>query len=227
MHTVALNSFVLQTLFPLLYLLMKRHYEIMRIMRTKTLNMRELLEGAQGILYINEAVVDRVQDLTRISVLPSTAACYANLIYRQLYSAETRSRETVSDFRFWDCGIFIFFRVSLPSDMLVIQFKYYHNVNSLWSVDYVRGLNPQITPYNDDNEDQNVQPGDVLNHGYKDELCLDYSVYDGRSTDYIPNCRDVDSPMKDMYALRLFACLRNFLHSNALQFGSLEWPILQ
>lgn len=111
--------------------------------------------------------------------------------------------------------------------ILVIQFKYYHNVNSLWSVDYVRGLNPQITPYDDDSEDQNVQPGDVLNHGYKDELCLDYSVYDGRSTDYIPNCRDVDSPMKDMYALRFICMSRNFLHPNALQFGNLEWPILR
>jgi hypothetical protein len=80
MHTVtaALDSFVLQTLFPLLYLLMKRHYEIMRIMRTKILNMRELLEGAQGILYINEAVIYRVQGLTRMSVSPSTVPCYVN-----------------------------------------------------------------------------------------------------------------------------------------------------
>jgi hypothetical protein len=47
---------------------MKRHYEIMRIMRTKILNMRDLLEGAQGILYIHEAITYRVQDLTRVSV---------------------------------------------------------------------------------------------------------------------------------------------------------------
>ena len=80
MYTAALDLLVLQTLFPLLYLLMKRHYEIMRIMRTKILNMRELLEGAHGILYINEAVEYRVQELTRMSVSPSTVACYANLI---------------------------------------------------------------------------------------------------------------------------------------------------
>ena len=105
--------------------------------------------------------------------------------------------------------------------MLVIQFKYYHNVNSLWSVDYVRGLNPRITPYNDDNEDQIIQPGDVLNHGYKDELRLDYSVYDGRSTDYTPNCRDVGSPMKDMYDLR-FVCmpLQLFTSECAVVWGS-------
>lgn len=227
MHTPALDSFMLQTLFPLLYLLMKRHYEIMRIMRTKILNMRELAEGAQGILYINEAVIDRVQGLTRMSVSASTVACYVNLICRQLHSAEARSREAVSELRFWDCRIFIFFRISLASDMFVIQFKYYHNVNSLWSVDYVRSLDPQITPYDDDNEDQNVQAGDVLNHGYKDELCLDYSVYDGHSMDYIPNAGDVDSPIKDMYGLRFICMPRKFLHPNALQFGSLEWPILR
>jgi hypothetical protein len=37
-------------------------------MRTKILSMRDLLEGAQGILYIKEAVTYRVQDLTRVSV---------------------------------------------------------------------------------------------------------------------------------------------------------------
>lgn len=82
MHTLALDLFVLQTLFPLLYLLMKRHYEIMRIMCTKILNMRELAEGAQGILFINNAIVYRVQGLTRTSVSLSTVACYVNLIYR-------------------------------------------------------------------------------------------------------------------------------------------------
>ncbi|KAH9997136.1 hypothetical protein BJV77DRAFT_986132 [Russula vinacea] len=80
-------------------------------------------------------------------------------------------------------------------------FKYYHNRNALWTVDYVRRLSSPIISYNDDNEDQKVQPGDVLNHGHKDELSLDYSVYDGHSTDHIPNCGDVDPPMKDMYAL--------------------------
>lgn len=70
-------------------------------------------------------------------------------------------------------------------------------------MDYVRGLDSQIIPYSEDNEDQNVQPGDVLNHGYKDELSLDYSMYDVHSTGYIPSCGDVSLPMKDMYAVRL------------------------
>jgi hypothetical protein len=37
--------------------------------------MRELVEGAQGILYINEAVEYRVQGLTRTSLSPSTVVC--------------------------------------------------------------------------------------------------------------------------------------------------------
>jgi hypothetical protein len=207
MHTTYLNSFVLQTVFPLLYLLMKRHYAIMRIMRTKILSKRELQEGMQSIMYIHYAAFYRIEDLKRASVLSPAVIFYANLICRQLLSSKTRFRGTVTKLRFWDCGLFISSQIALPSDMLVIQFKYYDDRNALWSVDYVRSLDPQVIPYNDDNEDQNVQPGDVLNHGYKDELSLDCSVYDGHSIDYIPNCRDVDSPVNDMYAPRLFAYL--------------------
>lgn len=68
---------------------MKRHYEIMRLMRTKVLSMRELVEGAQGILYVHNAIVYRVQDLKRVSVLSPTVACYADFIRRQLFPAET------------------------------------------------------------------------------------------------------------------------------------------
>ena len=63
---------MLQSVFPLLYLLMKRHYEIMRIMRTKILSMRELMDGWQGVMYIYEAIKYRVQDLTRVSTPSST-----------------------------------------------------------------------------------------------------------------------------------------------------------
>ncbi len=58
---------------------MKRHYEIMRIMRTKILSMRELVEGMQGIMYIHNAIVYRVQDLKRVSVLSPSMSCYANI----------------------------------------------------------------------------------------------------------------------------------------------------
>jgi hypothetical protein len=84
---------------------MRHHYEIMRIMRTKIPSMHELLEGAVGILYIRDAIAYRVEDLTRVSVSSSTA-CYAKLVCRELFSAETRSRETARNLRFWDCGLF-------------------------------------------------------------------------------------------------------------------------
>jgi hypothetical protein len=69
-------------------------------------------------------------------------------------------------------------------------------------VDYVRSLDSQVIPFNDEDEDQNV--GDIVKHGYKEGLSLDYSGYDGRSTDYIPNCHDFDPPLKDMYVGYLF-----------------------
>jgi hypothetical protein len=137
-------------------------------------------------------------------------ARYVNLIGRQLFSAETGSRQTVRKLRFWHCWLFIISWTVLPYDVLSLQFKYCHNRSALWTADYILSLDPQITPYNDDNEDQNVQPGDVLNHGYKDDLSLDYSMYDGHSTDYIPNCGDVNPSMKDMYAVRLICMPRTF-----------------
>ncbi|KAI9459300.1 hypothetical protein F5148DRAFT_1319727 [Russula earlei] len=54
---------VLQTVFPLLYLLMKRHYEIMRTMRTKVLDSRELWENRNSIACVQEALIYRVVDL--------------------------------------------------------------------------------------------------------------------------------------------------------------------
>ena len=77
-------------------------------------------------------------------------------------------------------------------------------------MEYLRSLDPHVIPYNDDNEDQNVRPGDVLNHEYKDELSLDYSVYDGHSADHIPNHGDVGPLMKDMYIVRLIFIPRVF-----------------
>ena len=76
-------------------------------------------------------------------------------------------------------------------------------------MDYIRGLDPQIIPYNDDDDDdKNVRICDVLNHAYKDELSLDLSMYDGHSAGYIPNCGDVDPQTKYMYAVRLLFMLR-------------------
>jgi hypothetical protein len=70
-------------------------------------------------------------------------------------------------------------------------------------VDYVRGLDNQVIPYNDDNEVQDVEPGSVLNCRYKNELSVDDRMYDGRSVYDVPGHRDAHPPLKDMYVLPL------------------------
>jgi hypothetical protein len=87
------------------------------------------------------------------------------------------------------------------SDMLVLQFKYFHNEKALWSVNYVRSLNSLVVEYDDSAEDQNVKPEDILKYENADDLSLDYWVYDGYSIDSIPNYRGIESPLKDMYVV--------------------------
>jgi hypothetical protein len=72
-------------------------------------------------------------------------------------------------------------------------------------VDYVRNLKSPVIPYNDAAEDLN-KPDDVLKYEHTDELSLDDWVYDGHSIDDIPNYRDVEPPLKDMYA-PIFPCV--------------------
>ena len=55
---------VLQTVFPLVYLLLKRHYEIVRAMRTKVLDWRVLGPGVEGFINVKNAIRYRVNDLT-------------------------------------------------------------------------------------------------------------------------------------------------------------------
>jgi hypothetical protein len=82
-------------------------------------------------------------------------------------------------------------------------------VKDLWSSDYVRTLDPPAIPPTDANEDQNIGQGEVLKYAPEDDLLLDDWVYDGHSIDDTPNYRDVEPPLKDMYALHcyLFALL--------------------
>jgi hypothetical protein len=89
----------------------------------------------------------------------------------------------------------------MPSNAFALKFKNLRNLYALWTVDYIRNIDSDVISYNDDDEDQNVQPGDVLNGEYKDELSLDNWVYDGHSIDDIPDYGDVALPLKDMYAL--------------------------
>ncbi|KAH9077795.1 hypothetical protein EDB83DRAFT_2548774 [Lactarius deliciosus] len=55
-----------KTVFPLIYLLLKRHYEVMRAMRTKVLDSRELWYSVETILYVKDAIQYRVNDLANI-----------------------------------------------------------------------------------------------------------------------------------------------------------------
>ena len=94
----------------------------------------------------------------------------------------------------------------MPSDAPFLQFKYVHNKNALLTVDYIRNLYPYVSSYNDDDDDdkdQSVQPGAILNYESKDELSLDDRVYCEQFTDAIPNDGNVESPLKDLYALRM------------------------
>jgi len=46
---------------------MKHHYEIMRVMRTKVVDARELWECVKSVTHVQEAISYRVGDLTSIS----------------------------------------------------------------------------------------------------------------------------------------------------------------
>ncbi len=82
-----------QTVFPLLYLLMKRHYEIMQTMRTKIPHPREIWDSVDSIARVHDAVSYRVKDLTGILSLLSSVIRDTDLIdvYRQLFSSKNGS----------------------------------------------------------------------------------------------------------------------------------------
>ncbi|KAH9955358.1 hypothetical protein BC827DRAFT_878060 [Russula dissimulans] len=151
-----------KTVFPLLYLLMKRHYEIMQIMRTKVLDSREIWHSVKSLPHVFNAINYRVGDLTDI--------------FRQ------QKLDPEKQFQNFAHGMF----------------KYFHNEKTLWTVDYVRNLNSPVIPYHETDEGRNIKPEDLLKYEYTNELSLDSWVYDGYSTDDVPNYRDVEPPLKDI-----------------------------
>ncbi|KAI9464115.1 hypothetical protein BJY52DRAFT_887632 [Lactarius psammicola] len=151
-----------KTVFPLIYLLMKRHYEIMRAMRTKVLGWHEPGSGAESFVNVKDAIRYRVNDLT-------------NIFSHQKLDPEKQ-------FQNFAYGIF----------------KYFYNEKALWSSDYVRNIYPQVIPYDDANEDEDVKLDEILKYEHKDELALDYWVYDGHSIDDTPNYGEVEQPLKDI-----------------------------
>jgi hypothetical protein len=65
---------ILQTILPLIYLLLKRHYEVIRAMRTKIiLDWRELGSCVESFVNVKDAIQYRVNDLTSTSSLISLA----------------------------------------------------------------------------------------------------------------------------------------------------------
>ena len=66
-HRSADLNCVLQTVFPVIYLMMKRHYEIMRAMRTKVLGSRSLWDSVETLLCVTDAIRYRVNDLKSTS----------------------------------------------------------------------------------------------------------------------------------------------------------------
>jgi hypothetical protein len=83
---------------------MKRHYEIMRIMRTKITDSREILESVLSICYVYDAVSYRVDDLNSMLSLMSSVVWYTDLIdYRLLFSPKNGCWKTIPKLCLWYC----------------------------------------------------------------------------------------------------------------------------
>jgi len=84
---------------------MKRHYEIMRVMRTKLPDSREIWESVQSICSVYDAVSYRVDDLNSMLSLISAVAWYTDLIdlYRLLFSPKNGWWKTVPKLCLWYC----------------------------------------------------------------------------------------------------------------------------
>ena len=54
----------MQHVFPLLYLLLVRHFEIMRLARTRILNVDEMYDAGITIAQVIDPISDRCRDLT-------------------------------------------------------------------------------------------------------------------------------------------------------------------
>jgi hypothetical protein len=83
---------------------MKRHYEIMRVMRTKVLDLDVLMEGMTSMYYVCDAITYRVNDLASTSVLLSATPSRTDLnnSCRQLLSTEARYGEAVPKLCLWN-----------------------------------------------------------------------------------------------------------------------------
>jgi hypothetical protein len=201
---------------------MKRHFEIMRIMRTKVLDPRELWYSVESIVFVQDAIRYRVDDLASMFAALSSAMWHVDMHVDIFSQSKLDPQKQFQNFVYGIVNYLFFFWTVLLSDIFVSQFKYFHDRKALWSVDYVQNLSPAVIPYDDASEDQNVKPEDILKYEYTDELALDDWVYDGHSTEDIPSYHDVKPPLKDMCALCFIFMPPPFSSSNhAVQFRSL------
>ena len=69
---------LLQHVFPLLYLLLKRDFEIMRLARTQCLHVDELFDSMNTIIWVFQAVNDRHDDLAGASSTLEIGMCEAD-----------------------------------------------------------------------------------------------------------------------------------------------------
>ncbi|KAI0757703.1 hypothetical protein C8Q80DRAFT_1091665 [Daedaleopsis nitida] len=115
-------------LFLLLYLLLKRDFEIFRLARTTVLHKDELWDSANTLEWVFRAVSDRHNDLE-------------NLFKQQ-------NHDPTQQFQ-----VFAF-----------ELFKYWHDSTPLWSFDRLRESRYVDTVYSDGEHDEDVRPGDILNH---------------------------------------------------------------
>lgn len=115
---------VLQTIFPLTYLLMKRHYEIMRTMRTMVLDSCELRSAGESLSTVNEAILYRMNDLTsKLSSIP--LAVSVSLIWSMNADIFIQQKlDPDKQFHNFACGLVrypVFSLTRLLSDASIVQ----------------------------------------------------------------------------------------------------------
>ena len=90
-------------------------------------------------------------------------------------------------------------------------------------MDYVRNFIPLPLSPDDADEDQLMEPKDLLTYECKDEVALDEWVYDGHSIDDTPNYPDILSPLKNMCVYHFVSTPPTpiLIYSSMMQFGPL------
>jgi hypothetical protein len=94
-------------------------------------------------------------------------------------------------------------------------------------MDYVRNFICLPLSPDDADEDQLVEPEDLLRYECKDELALDEWVYDGHSIDDTPDYDHILSPLKDMCVYYFVNIPSILIYLSMMQFGPLAWLFLR